>query len=88
LFRLSTGCPSSRVFAQQRALGRKVSDEFTVPLCRIHHREFTSAVTNSHGGKTAMSIQCLWRSDCEATQIKGTPIPTNGGVDFELRFEP
>ena|ERR1019366_905906 len=22
-----------------RALGRKVSDEFTVPLCRIHHRE-------------------------------------------------
>jgi hypothetical protein len=26
-------------FAQQRALGRKVSDEFTVPLCRFHHRE-------------------------------------------------
>ena len=26
-------------FAQQRALGRKVSDEFTVPLCRTHHRE-------------------------------------------------
>jgi hypothetical protein len=26
-------------FAQKRALGRKVSDEFTVPLCRIHHRE-------------------------------------------------
>jgi hypothetical protein len=26
-------------FAQGRALGRKVSDEFTVPLCRAHHRE-------------------------------------------------
>jgi hypothetical protein len=26
-------------FAQWRALGRKVSDEFTVPLCRTHHRE-------------------------------------------------
>lgn len=26
-------------FAQQRALARKVSDEFTVPLCRSHHRE-------------------------------------------------
>ncbi len=26
-------------FAQPRALGRKVSDEFTVPLCRGHHRE-------------------------------------------------
>jgi hypothetical protein len=25
--------------AQSRALGRKVSDEFTVPLCRTHHRE-------------------------------------------------
>jgi hypothetical protein len=25
-------------FMQPRALGRKVSDEFTVPLCRIHHR--------------------------------------------------
>ncbi len=26
-------------FAQSRAFGRKVSDEFTVPLCRAHHRE-------------------------------------------------
>ena len=26
-------------FAQSCALGRKVSDEFTVPLCRAHHRE-------------------------------------------------
>ena len=26
-------------FAQPRALGRKVSDEFTVPICRLHHRE-------------------------------------------------
>jgi ERF superfamily len=26
-------------FTQPRALGRKVSDEFTVPLCRGHHRE-------------------------------------------------
>ena len=26
-------------FTQARAMGRKVSDEFTVPLCRGHHRE-------------------------------------------------
>jgi hypothetical protein len=26
-------------FAQPRAIGRRVSDEFTVPLCRVHHRE-------------------------------------------------
>jgi hypothetical protein len=25
-------------FAQSAALGRRVSDEFTVPLCRLHHR--------------------------------------------------
>jgi hypothetical protein len=31
-------------FAQSRALGRKVSDEFTVPLCSGHHREL-----HSHG---------------------------------------
>jgi hypothetical protein len=26
-------------FAQSQAMGRKVSDEFTIPLCRGHHRE-------------------------------------------------
>jgi hypothetical protein len=26
-------------FMQARALGRKASDEFVVPLCRVHHRE-------------------------------------------------
>ena len=26
-------------FAEHRALGRKVSDKFTVPICRLHHRE-------------------------------------------------
>jgi hypothetical protein len=35
-------------FAQKRALGRKVSDEFTVPLCRIHHREL-----HRHGDEAA-----------------------------------
>jgi hypothetical protein len=26
-------------FAEQRAMGRRVSDRFTVPICRLHHRE-------------------------------------------------
>jgi hypothetical protein len=30
-------------YAQPRALGRKSSDEFTVPLCRMHHREIHRA---------------------------------------------
>jgi hypothetical protein len=34
-------------FAQHSALGRKVSDEFTVPLCRVHHRE-----VHRHGDET------------------------------------
>jgi hypothetical protein len=35
-------------FTQTRALGRKVSDEFVVPLCRGHHRE-----VHRHGDETA-----------------------------------
>jgi hypothetical protein len=35
-------------FAQPRALGRKVSDEFTVPVCRMHHREI-----HRHGDEAA-----------------------------------
>ena len=30
-------------FAQPRAMGLKVSDEFTVPLCRTHHRQLHQA---------------------------------------------
>jgi hypothetical protein len=35
-------------FAQPRALERKVSDEFTVPVCRLHHREL-----HQHGDEAA-----------------------------------
>ena len=35
-------------FAQPNALGRKVSDEFTVPLCRQHHHEL-----HRHGNEIA-----------------------------------
>ena len=41
-------------FAQSRALGRKVSDEYTVPLCRGHHREV------HHCGDEA----AWWRNAC------------------------
>jgi hypothetical protein len=35
-------------FAQPRALGRRVSDEYAVPLCRSHHR-----LLHRHGDETA-----------------------------------
>jgi len=31
--------PHHLTFTQPRALGHRVSDEFIVPVCRIHHRE-------------------------------------------------
>jgi len=34
-------------FAQPRAMGLKVSDEFTVPLCRVHHRQVHEAGNES-----------------------------------------
>jgi hypothetical protein len=46
-------------FAQPSALGRKVSDEFTVPVCRFHHREL-----HRHGNEAAW-----WRT------IKIEPLP-------------
>ena len=38
-------------FAQPMALGRKVSDEFTVPLCRTHHRQLHEQATKNDGGR-------------------------------------
>jgi hypothetical protein len=35
-----TPCEAHHIrFAQPRALGRKVSDEYTIPVWRLHHRE-------------------------------------------------
>jgi hypothetical protein len=40
-------------FAQPRAMSRKVSDEFTVPLCRLHHREVHRCGNESEWWSTA-----------------------------------
>jgi DNA recombination protein Rad52 len=63
-------------FAQPTALGRKVSDEFTVPLCSTHHREL-----HQHGDErvwwTAQRIDALrvaaelWSATTRSSVPKG-----------------
>jgi hypothetical protein len=69
-------------FAQSRALGRKVSDEFTVPLCRVHHREL-----HRHGDEAAWWQRIkidplpiahrLWRH----VRLTGAAAPIHGGAE-------
>jgi ERF superfamily protein len=63
-------------FAQPRALGHRVSDEFTVPVCRIHHRELhRSGDEPAWWGRSSTSIQFLSRSCFGSTvgPIASTP---------------
>jgi hypothetical protein len=60
-------------FAQSPALGRKVSDEFTVPLCRGHHREVhrcgdEASWWNSTGIDPTAAARILW--------LKTHPLPS------------
>src|ERR1700733_5497905 len=60
-------------FTQSRALGRKVSDEFTVPLCRGHHREVhghgdEGAWWEKVGVDPAVTARALW--------LETHPLPT------------
>ncbi len=63
-------------FAQVRALGRKVSDEFTVPLCRTHHRELHR--TGNEAGwwaKVGMDAVSIARKLWNETRSAGFPTP-------------
>src|SRR5215467_7960562 len=65
-------------FAQSRALGRKVSDEFTVPLCRGHHREVhrcgdEAAWWKKAGIDPTIPARVLW--------LQSHPLPTASGND-------
>ena len=72
-------------FAQSPALGRKVSDEFTVPLCRGHHREVhrcgdEAAWWNKTGIDPTAAARTLW--------LKTHPLPTaSDAVGSKLRNE-
>ena len=51
-------------FAQPRALGRKVSDEYTVPVCRLHHRELHGYGDEASWWAGVTSTLCLSHSSC------------------------
>jgi ERF superfamily len=60
-------------FAQSPAFGRKVSDEFTVPLCRGHHREVhrsgdEATWWNKAGIDPTVAARALW--------LQTHPLPT------------
>ena len=73
-------------FVQSPALGRKVSDEFTVPLCRGHHREVhrcrdESVWWNKTGIDATAAARVLW--------LKTHPLPGGvGAVGAKLPNEP
>jgi len=73
-------------FAQSQALGRKVSDEFTVPLCRVHHREIhrcgdEAAWWNKTGVDPTAAARALW--------LKTHPLPSIiGQTDSKSQDEP
>jgi hypothetical protein len=65
-------------FAQSRTLGRKVSDEFTVPLCRGHHREIhhcgdEAAWWKKAGIDPTVTARTLW--------LDSHPLPIASGDD-------
>jgi hypothetical protein len=72
-------------FAQSTALGRKVSDEFTVPLCRGHHREVhrcgdEAAWWKRTGIDPSAAARVLW--------LKTHPLPSAvGQAGSKLRNE-
>jgi hypothetical protein len=67
-------------FAQAPALGRKVSDEFTVPLCRGHHREVhRSGDEATWWGKTSIDPTAAARS----LWLKSHPLPTVDGAKIK-----
>ena len=66
-------------FAQPRALGRKVSDEYTVPVCRLHHRELHAYGDEASWWAGSVSIRCPSLSSCGEGRT-----PSSGGRPTRL----
>jgi hypothetical protein len=79
-------------FAEQRAMGRRVSDRFTVPICRLHHRELhrrgnERAWWHKQAIDPLVVAASLWAKTHPATPMTGLADDTNrpanvNGSDF------
>jgi hypothetical protein len=66
--------------AQPRAIGLKVSDEFTVPLCRGHHRQLHQA-GNEENWWTERKIDALAIAKDLWTQTRPKSLPSTNSID-------
>src|SRR5271166_2049728 len=74
-------------FAQSRALGRKVSDEFTVPLCRAHHREIHRSGNEglwwrNTGIDPLAAARTLWLETHPLLRAEATPANNEATLTF------
>ena len=74
-------------FAQSRALGRKVSDEFTVPLCRAHHREVHRCGDEglwwqNTGTDPLVAARTLWLETHPLLRAEATPANNEATLTF------
>jgi hypothetical protein len=74
-------------FAQSRALGRKVSDEFTVPLCRTHHREIHRSGNEglwwrNTGIDPLAAARTLWLETHPLLRAEATPANNEATLTF------
>ena len=66
-------------FVQPCALGRRVSDEFVVPLCRVHHRELhRQGDEAAWWGKLSIDPVPVALKLWQHTRVNGTAIPISG----------
>ena len=85
-------------FAQTRALGRRASDEFTVPLCRGHHRELhrygdEAGWWKKSGIDPMPAARVLWLKahpvrDRAAKRGTSPKVPTGGNGDVRRSRSP
>jgi hypothetical protein len=72
-------------FAQPRALGRRVSDEYTVPVCRPHPANCTATAMQASWWQRSASTRRRPRSAFESARVKASLSEHAPSLIFRLR---